>query len=457
MRFDIVSVFPEFFNVLDLSLVGKAVERGLVEAHVHDLRSWTHDVHRTVDDTPVGGGAGMVMKPDVWGECIDSLVADAGVADGEWVLAIPTPSGTPLTQRLLEDLSTAPHVVIACGRYEGIDDRVARHYSTRTRVVEFSLGDYVLNGGEVAAIALIEGTTRLIPGMVGNPESLEEESFCGRGLLEYPVYTRPVEWRGLAVPDVLLSGNHAAIASQRFFASFERTAARRPELITAAALEGLTKKERRRIGALGWDITGDQPAQLTVTEATAESLPEIVACAQATFPDACPPEMPEADIAAHISTHLTLETFTRYLESPHCLLLALHGPGGVVGYSLTLLPGAAEAGITVDDGAPVDARNEGKIPGAQAQMPMAELSKFYVTGELRGSGVATFLMERTVDAVAHAVEAPGAVLWLGTNAGNRRALRFYSGCGFVKAGRRTYRVGEMDNNDTVMARAVEVA
>ena len=175
MRIDLVSIFPAYFQPLELSLLGKAHDVGLVDVHIHDLRDWTHDRHRTVDDTPYGGGAGMVMKPDIWGAALDEiLAADIGL-QGERVLAIPTPSGVPLTQAIAEDLAReSDHLVIACGRYEGIDQRVADHYRNRgIRVLEYSIGDYVLNGGEAAALVLVEAVSRLLDGFMGNPDSLE--------------------------------------------------------------------------------------------------------------------------------------------------------------------------------------------------------------------------------------------------------------------------------------------
>lgn len=230
MRIDIVSIFPEYFAPLRLSLVGKAIESGLIEVRVHDLRDWTHDRHRTVDDTPYGGGAGMVMKPEPWGEAFDDLFAETAEPP---MLVVPTPSGRPFTQALAQELAAEPWLLFACGRYEGIDARVVAHARTRTRVLEVSLGDYVLNGGEVAVLAMIEAAVRLVPGVVGNPASLAEESHSPDhdGLLEYPVYTKPAWWRGFAVPDVLLSGHHAHVAAWRRERAVELTRERRPDLL----------------------------------------------------------------------------------------------------------------------------------------------------------------------------------------------------------------------------------
>ncbi len=230
MRLDVVSIFPDYFAPLRLSLVGKAITAGLVDLGVHDLRDWTHDRHRTVDDTPYGGGAGMVMRPDPWGEALDALVPEDGVPA---VLVVPTPAGVRFTQRIAEDLATRPRLIFACGRYEGIDARVAEYAATRMEVLETSLGDYVLNGGEVAALAMIEAVVRLLPGVIGNPESLAEESHGAElaGLLEYPVYTKPASWRGFEVPPVLLSGHHQQVAAWRAEQSLERTRRIRPDLL----------------------------------------------------------------------------------------------------------------------------------------------------------------------------------------------------------------------------------
>ena len=232
MRIDVVTIFPEFFAALDVSLLGKARQAELIQANAHDLRDWatikadgSPDPHRTVDDAPFGGGAGMVMKPDVWGRALDDLLTEQAV------LVVPTPAGIPFTQSLARELSAAPHLVFACGRYEGIDARVPEYYGSQGyRVLEVSIGDYVLNGGEVAVFAMIEAITRLVPGFMGNAQSLVEESHEG-GLLEYPSYTRPATWRGLDVPEVLLSGHHGKIEQWRREQSEQRTAERRPDLL----------------------------------------------------------------------------------------------------------------------------------------------------------------------------------------------------------------------------------
>ena len=224
MKIDIVTIFPEFFGVLDVSLLGKARSTGIIDVAVHDLRDFTHDRHRTVDDTPYGGGAGMVMRPEPWGEALDSVL-DAGST-----VIFPSPAGERFTQATARELAAEQHLVFGCGRYEGIDQRVIDYASTMATVREISLGDYVLNGGEVAVMAMIEAVGRLIPGVIGNAASLDEESHED-GLLEYPSYTKPPEWRGLEVPPVLMGGNHGAIAAWRREQQLERTRRVRPDLL----------------------------------------------------------------------------------------------------------------------------------------------------------------------------------------------------------------------------------
>ncbi len=227
MRIDVVTIFPSFFDVLEVSLLGKARGRGLLDIRVHDLRDHAHDRHRTVDDTPYGGGAGMVMKPEPWGLVLDEIAADADVRP---VFVFPSPAGERFTQSTARELADVPHLVFGCGRYEGIDERVFSYAATLGEVRLISLGDYVLNGGEVAAMAMIEAIARLVPGVVGNPESLVEESHED-GLLEYPSYTKPAVWRGYDVPDVLLSGHHGKVAQWRREQQLERTRLRRPDLL----------------------------------------------------------------------------------------------------------------------------------------------------------------------------------------------------------------------------------
>ena len=235
LRIDVLTIFPDYLSPLDLSLIGKARREGLIEVHVHDLRDWTHDRHRTVDDTPYGGGAGMVMRPEPWGEALDQV---CGSLPGRTPhLVVPGPGGDRFTQETAYRMATeVDWLVFVCGRYEGIDERVYEEFGARYPLSVLSLGDYVLNGGEVAVLAMTEAIARLVPGVIGNEASLEEESHTG-GLLEYPVYTKPAVWRGHEVPAVLLSGHHGQIARWRHEQRLERTAARRPDLMEAYARE----------------------------------------------------------------------------------------------------------------------------------------------------------------------------------------------------------------------------
>ena len=226
MRIDAITIFPEYFKALDLSLLGKARDKQLIDLRVHDLRDHTTDVHKTVDDSPYGGGAGMLMKPEPWGEALDEILP----ADGNCTVIFTTPAGEQFKQATAQELSKEQHLVFACGRYEGIDQRVVDYAQTKAKVRQISLGDYVLNGGEVAALAMVEAIARLIPGVIGNAESLVEESHSN-GLLEYPSYTKPASWRGLEVPEILISGHHANIAAWRQQQQLERTRQVRPDLL----------------------------------------------------------------------------------------------------------------------------------------------------------------------------------------------------------------------------------
>ncbi|MGZ4605442.1 MAG: tRNA (guanosine(37)-N1)-methyltransferase TrmD [Blastococcus sp.] len=236
-RVDVVTIFPEYLAPLHQSLLGKAVERGLVTVGVHDLRQWTDDVHRTVDDAPYGGGPGMVMRPEPWGRALDA------VRRPDTRLVVPTPAGERFTQAMAAQWATEPGLVFACGRYEGIDQRVADWAAGTGPVSEVSIGDYVLAGGESAVLVMVEAVTRLLPGVVGNRESVEFDSHAD-GLLEGPSYTRPASWRGHDVPPVLLSGDHAAIARWRRTQSLQRTADRRPDLLAARPADALSAADR---------------------------------------------------------------------------------------------------------------------------------------------------------------------------------------------------------------------
>jgi tRNA (guanine37-N1)-methyltransferase len=254
MRVDIITIFPDYFNgPLTVSLIGKAAARGDIGFGVHDLRRWATDVHHTVDDTPFGGGPGMVMKPDVWGAALADVVTVPGAR-----LIVPTPSGVPFTQDVAARYASEAHLVFACGRYEGIDSRVAVDARNRMPVDEVSIGDYVLAGGEAAVAVILEAVCRLVPGVLGNDWSADDDSFSGglAGLLEGPVYTRPRSWRDLDVPDVLLSGNHAEIARWRRDEALRRTAANRPDLIArvTAEPEGLDRRDREVLRQAGFPV-----------------------------------------------------------------------------------------------------------------------------------------------------------------------------------------------------------
>jgi tRNA (guanine37-N1)-methyltransferase len=275
VRIDIITIFPEYFGPLDVSLIGKAAQRGDIVFRVHDLRDWARDVHHSVDDTPYGGGPGMVMKPEPWGEALDAVVPAAGPAR----LVVPSPSGTPFTQRTAAEYALEPRLIFACGRYEGIDARVITDARARMPVDEVSIGDYVLAGGEPAVLVMTEAIGRLLPGVLGNAQSAADDSFGGgagpmAGLIEGPVYTRPRVWRGHEVPEVLLSGDHAAIARWRRDCALRVTAANRPDLaarlaagpVTAAggaahpAAEALDARERELLFGAGFPVSGEDVA-----------------------------------------------------------------------------------------------------------------------------------------------------------------------------------------------------
>ena len=293
MRYDVVTIFPEYLEPLKLSLLGKAREKGLVDLHLHDLRDYTFDRHRTVDDTPYGGGAGMVMKAEPWGLALDEVLAASPLnaasedsadtpADTRPLLIVPSPAGAVFDQAMAYELAEEKHIVFAPARYEGIDERVLDWAQESFRVMPVSLGDYVLYGGEVAVMAMIEAITRLIPGAMGNPASLEEESHTG-GLLEYPVYTKPAVWRDREVPEVLLSGNHGAIARWRRDRQIERTLERRPDLLEAYPVEQWDKKDRRFLAERGVHFAN--PAKAAQKKAKKSPAPQADSAAQAAQPN----------------------------------------------------------------------------------------------------------------------------------------------------------------------------
>ena len=484
MRFDVVTIFSEMFDTLDVSLIGKARDAGRIETHVHNLRDWATGKHLSVDAPPAGGGAGMVMRPDVWGDAIDAVLSDvvrtdtvlndALPDDGDKdsreagvVVAIPTPAGTPLTQCDVERLALADQIVIPCGRYEGIDSRVAGHYRDEgVEVFEFSLGDYVLNGGEVAALALIEAVGRLVPGVVGNPASLEVESHSPSGLLEAPVYTAPNTWRGRETPSILFSGHHANIARYRRDQSLRKTLRVRPDLIDAladrhrealAALNAdktLDEKEKRRArGSLPLDrgdlevLAADgvavlpYEARLDYQVGEEADLPAVSALATELFPYACPAGTTQAEIDAFTSEFLTAPALKGNVEDEgaRVLFAVATPPGGepvMVGYTLMFpdIPDDLER-------PPEDLCGKGGP---------CYLSKIYTKPEWHGSGLAGALLQRALeDAQEH--WDPGCVV-LGTNIANRGATRFYRRNGFVKYASRTFDVGGRQHSDYVFVR-----
>lgn len=262
MRIDIITIFPEYFTPLRVSLLGKAADRGIIEIAVHDLRAWAHDVHRSVDDAPFGGGPGMVMSPGPWGAALDAV---AGPQPAGSRLILPTPSGVPFRQEIAAAYARTAHLVFACGRYEGIDARFAGEARTRMPVDEVSVGDYVLSGGEPAALVMIDAVSRLLPGVLGNAASAPDDSFGGgggpmAGLLEGPVFTRPRVWRGHEVPAILLSGDHAAIARWRRDEALRRTAACRPDLVALLSPDTLDERDRLILNDAGFPLSGEDMA-----------------------------------------------------------------------------------------------------------------------------------------------------------------------------------------------------
>lgn len=296
MRIDVVTIFPDYLAPLRLSLIGRAVAEGVIDLRVHDLRSFTSDRHRTVDDTPYGGGPGMLMRPEPWGAALDEILPlppshatdlettrppgpgepprdpVGGGGDSDPLVVVPTPSGRQFTQAMAHELAAEPWLVFVCGRYEGVDQRVIEEIADRARLVEISLGDYVLGGGEVAVLVIVEAVGRLLPGVIGNADSLVQESHSA-GLLEGPGYTKPPTWRGRRVPDVLLSGDHARIARWRREQALRRTAARRPDLLRLLDPDHLDRRDLTVLAELGWGP--DHEGRLTRTPGLAQPEPPV--------------------------------------------------------------------------------------------------------------------------------------------------------------------------------------
>ena len=494
MRIDVVTIFPDYLRALDLSLIGKAIDAGKLQLGIHDLRDWTQDRHNTVDDTPAGGGAGMVMRPDVWGKALDQVLAlpltAAPVAEPTYladaqsvpaapapdplaapsplaapaettepgktaphgaqeplhrrVLVIPTPSGQVFTQRVAEELADADQLVFACGRYEGIDARVAEHYqSAGYQVRELSIGDYVLNGGEVATLVMVEAIARLIPGVIGNPTSLVEESHAASGLLEYPVYTRPVSWRGLELDPDLLGGNHKLIARRRRDQALTRTATRRPDMIARLNPATLDRADRALLAQLGWAaLDGEHFERIKLRPARAEEIEALVQLGRATFPDACPAFLSDDDVQAFMDATFTPEQVASWVNSDDAALIVAErvASGQLLGYVLVErdLPDGANELVT-------DPRP--RCLESYSQAELGYVCKLYLLPSVRGGGIAGALMDQAKKAAANwGVK----TMWLATHETNRRAQKLYKRCGFKNAGKRSFKVGSATCRDVVM-------
>lgn len=488
MRIDVVTIFPDYLRALDLSLIGKAIDAGKLQLGIHDLRDWTQDRHNTVDDTPAGGGAGMVMRPDVWGKALDQVLAlpltAAPVAEPTYladaqsvpaapapdplaapsplaaaaetaphgaqeplyrrVLVIPTPSGQVFTQRVAEELADADQLVFACGRYEGIDARVAEYYqSAGYQVRELSIGDYVLNGGEVATLVMVEAIARLIPGVIGNPTSLVEESHAASGLLEYPVYTRPVSWRGLELDPDLLGGNHKLIARRRRDQALTRTATRRPDMIARLNPATLDRADRALLAQLGWAaLDGEHFERIKLRPARGEEIEALVQLGRATFPDACPAFLSDDDVQAFMDATFTPEQVASWVNSDDAALVVAErvASGQLLGYVLVErdLPDGANELVT-------DPRP--RCLESYSQAELGYVCKLYLLPSVRGGGIAGALMDQAKKAAANwGVK----TMWLATHETNRRAQKLYKRYGFKNAGKRSFKVGSATCRDVVM-------
>lgn len=443
MQFDVVSIFPEYFDVLDLSLVGKARKRGLLKIKVHNLRDYATDKHKSVDDTPYGGGPGMVMRPDIWGKAVDDVMGLESPGSGMKVLAVPTPSGEPLTQRTIEGLAHASdQIVFACGRYEGIDERVMEHYRQRSDVwvLEYSMGDYIVNGGEIAALTAIEAIGRLVEGVVGNEESIEDESFSAAGLLEAPTYTKPASWRGIDVPSVLTEGDHAKINRWRRNQALERTLKRRPDLIRRINGHELSIEDREILAANGTVVT-PMFASFSIHQAQPADAQAVSSLAARLFPLACPSDLSRKQIQSHVDSELSLERFNQMLSQPDTYRILLgyvsvnSGPKELVGY-------------TMCENTPLYAKPDEGIEDLVAP-GTAYFSKCYVDKAWQGSGISGVLLQAALDDI-HGLSPDAPAIAVCTHEDNKRAIDFYRRKGFKKIGKRTYNVGGQDMTDQVL-------
>ena len=430
----------------------------------------------------------MVMRPDVWGKALDQVLAlpltaapsaePTYLADAQSVpaapapdplaapsplaaaaetaphgaqeplhrrvLVIPTPSGQVFTQRVAEELADADQLVFACGRYEGIDARVAEYYqSAGYQVRELSIGDYVLNGGEVATLVMVEAIARLIPGVIGNPTSLVEESHAASGLLEYPVYTRPVSWRGLELDPDLLGGNHKLIARRRRDQALTRTATRRPDMIARLNPATLDRADRALLAQLGWAaLDGEHFERIKLRPARAEEIEALVQLGRATFPDACPAFLSDDDVQAFMDATFTPEQVASWVNSDDAALVVAErvASGQLLGYMLVErdLPDGANELVT-------DPRP--RCLESYSQAELGYVCKLYLLPSVRGGGIAGALMDQAKKAAANwGVK----TMWLATHETNRRAQKLYKRCGFKNAGKRSFKVGSATCRDVVM-------
>ncbi|WP_353066396.1 tRNA (guanosine(37)-N1)-methyltransferase TrmD [Arcanobacterium hippocoleae] len=385
------------------------------------------------------------------------------------MLAIPSPAGKQLQQADLHRLAQASQVVLACGRYEGIDARIAQYYGAKPdfQVFEFSLGDYVLNGGEVAAIALIEGISRLLPGMVGNPQSLVEESHGAAGLLEYPNYTRPGDFRGIPVPEILTSGNHGAIARWRKDRALERTACSRPDLIEKLNAADLDRKDRSKLAELGWFIAKEElhPVKLKYRRAAVADAFRLSEFAMRTWPDSCPTGMDQTVISQYIAKNLDPSAFEKYLADPLRFLVYVAevetagssvtaGAGEIAAYVLIEITFEQDGVVDAHDGAPVDFA----YADIQRDGPLIYLSKFYIARNWRGSGIfkqfANWCFAQTAAVLS---DFPQPYIWLLTDIGNRHQQRAYRAIDFAHSGKCQFSIGDVSNTDVTMVRPLNMA